>query len=182
MTILEANAIRSAARSLVVPTFEETFPNAVKLPHKNIWYVPITMEGEDMPQYVKVEIGVPAWVTSGKVTAFDLEAAIAKDEADFAEKEQKKAENAAKREANADKPKERKVDNTAYDAKVLAYLGEHEEPITAADFFAAHEWDEENKETKGKLTSALTRLGKAGKVVNQKDKSKSYWTLAQSED
>lgn len=180
MRIEEMNAIRSAARETVVPTLVEAFEKKgmkiTKIPHENTWYVELDM-GENMPTHAKITLGIPTWTSTEKVPAFNLETAIAKAEADFAAKEEKKAANAAKRAERAANPKPARVDNTAYDAKVLEYLGAHEEPISAADLFAAHEWDEENKETKGKLISALSRLAKENKVENVKDKSKSYWKI-----
>ena len=89
-----------------------------------------------------------------------------------------KAENAKKRAERSENPVSKKVDNTAYDAKVLSFLSEHEEPISVADFFNAHEWDEENKETKGKLISALSRLNKEGKVNKIDGKPSAKWTIA----
>lgn len=62
--------------------------------------------------------------------------------------------------------------------RFFSFLSEHEEPISAADFFEAHEWDEENKETKGKLISALSRLNKEGKVNKIDGKPSAKWTIA----
>lgn len=177
MKIEEMNAIRSTFREPVVAQLENTFPGLVRIPHTNDFYIP-TGAPEGQPQYVKLSVGVPAWIGTEKSPAFSIESATQKAEADFAEKEAKKEENAKKRAERSANPVSRKVDNTAYDAKVVSFLSEHEEPISAADLFAAHEWDEENKETKGKLISALARLNREGKVNKIDGKPSAKWAIA----
>lgn len=177
MKIEEMNQIRSTFREPVVAQLETAFPNIIRIPHTNDFYIP-TYAPDNQPQYVKLSVGVPAWIGTEKSPAFSIDATIAKAEADFAEKEAKKAENAKKRAERSANPVSKKVDNTAYDAKVLSFLSEHEEPISVADLFNAHEWDEENKETKGKLISALARLNKEGKVNKIDGKPSAKWATA----
>lgn len=177
MKIEEMNAIRAQYREPIIETLEATFPNIIRIPHTNDFYIP-TGAPNNQPQYVKLSVGVPAWIGTEKSPAFSIDATIAKAEADFAEKEAKKAENAKKRAERSANPVSKKVDNTAYDAKVLSFLSEHEEPISVADLFNAHEWDEENKETKGKLISALARLNKEGKVNKIDGKPSAKWATA----
>ena len=172
MKIEEMNALRAQYREPIIETLEATFPGLIRrVPHTNDLYI-MTNAPEGHPQEVKISVGVPLWISTDKTKAFCYEDAVAKAEAEFAEKEAKKAE---KRSEN---PASKKVDNTAYDAKVLSFLSEHEEPISVADFFDAHEWDEENKETKGKLISALSRLNKEGKVNKIDGKPSAKWTIA----
>ena len=178
MKINEMNALRAQYREPVIDTLMNTFPGLIRrVPHTNDLYI-MTNAPEGHPQEVKISVGVPAWIGTEKSPAFSIDATIAKAEADFAEKEAKKAENAKKRAERSANPVSKKVDNTAYDAKVISFLSEHEEPITVADLFGAHEWDEENKETKGKLISALSRLNKEGKVNKIDGKPSAKWTIA----
>lgn len=175
MKIEEMNALRAQYREPVIETLEATFPDRIRrVPHTNDLYL-MTNAPDGHPQEVKISVGVPIWIDTEKTKAFCYEDAVAKAEAEFAEKEAKKAENAKKR---SETPVSKKVDNTAYDAKVLSFLSEHEEPISVADLFSAHEWDEENKETKGKLISALSRLNREGKVNKIDGKPSAKWTVA----
>lgn len=173
MNLTEMNAIRAAVREPVADILTATIPNLVRIPHENEFYLASTTP-EGTPCYVKITVGVPNWYDTAKTEAFNLEARIAKAEADYADKEKRKAEAEAKKSENGE-PAERKVDNTAYDAKVLNFLREHEEAISAADLYTAHEWDMDNKETKGKMISALSRLAKADKVSKIANKGAALW-------
>ena len=164
MKIEEMNALRAQYREPIIETLEATFPGLIRrVPHTNDLYI-MTNAPEGHPQEVKISVGVPLWISTDKTKAFCYEDAVTKAEAEFAER--------------SENPVSKKVDNTAYDAKVLSFLSEHEEPISVADFFDAHEWDEENKETKGKLISALSRLNKEGKVNKIDGKPSAKWTIA----
>lgn len=168
----EKTALRNEAMEMVLPRFNAAFAEALKIPHNNEWYIPVDM-GEGKPSYIKVVMSVPEWVDTENRPAFDFDTCVAKAEQKYLDNEAKKAANAEKR-ANAT-PRE-KVDNTAFDAKVLEYFAEHLEPVTAKDFYEAHEWDE--GETKGKLVSALTRLNRARKIAVMPDKPANKWILA----
>ena len=178
MKIEEMNALRAQYREPIIETLEATFPGLIRrVPHTNDLYI-MTNAPEGHPQEVKISVGVPLWISTDKTKAFCYKDAVTKAEAEFAEKEAKKAENAKKRAERSENPVSKKVDNTAYDAKVLSFLSEHEESISVADLFNAHEWDEENKETKGKRISALSRLNKEGKVNKIDGKPSAKWTIA----
>lgn len=168
----EKATLRKEAMEMILPRFNSAFTEALKIPHNNEWYIPVDM-GEGKPRFVKVVMSVPEWVSTENRPAFDFDTCVARAERLYLNKEAEKAANAEKR-ANAT-PRE-KVDNTAYDAKVLEYFAEHLEPTTAKDFYEAHEWDE--GETKGKLISALTRLSREGKIVCVPDKPANKWILA----
>lgn len=172
MTINEMNAIRSNARNQVVSVLNDNFLGIKHVPHTNEYYIETEVEGVEAPVYVKIVPSVVAWETSGNVKAFDFEERCAEVEKEWQEKEARKAERAEKK-SNAPE----KVDNTAYDLKVLGYVASLAEPATCADIYEMNEWDA--GETKGKLASALGRLRKDGKVAQEigKDKKK-VWKIA----
>lgn len=171
MKIEELNAIRAAVREPVADILTACIPNLVRIPHENEFYLPSTTP-DGTPCYVKIAIGVPNWYDTAKTEAFSLTERIEKAEADFNEKERKKTEAEAKK---GETETTSRVDNTEYDEKVLSYLREHAEAISAADLYEAHEWDLDNKETKGKMISALSRLAKANKASKIASRGASLW-------
>ena len=174
MKIEELNTIRAAVREPVADILTACIPNLVRIPHENEFYLPSTTP-DGTPCYVKIAIGVPNWYDTAKTEAFSLTERIEKAEADFNEKERKKAEAEAKKSEKGETETTSRVDNTEYDEKVLSYLREHTEAISAADLYEAHEWDLDNKETKGKMISALSRLAKANKVSKIASRGASLW-------
>lgn len=174
MKIEELNAIRAAVREPVADILTACIPNLVRIPHENEFYLPSTTP-DGTPCYVKIAIGVPDWYNTAKREAFSLTERIEKAEADFNERERKKAEAKAKKDEKGENETTSRVDNTEYDEKVLSYLREHTEAISAADLYEAHEWDLDNKETKGKMISALSRLAKANKVSKIASRGASLW-------
>lgn len=177
MTLTEMNAFRSTARTPIVEKVVESLAsmNITRIPGTNKYYVPTSVDG--VPCYVGIEFSVPQWQNTEKVTAFDLNAEVAKAEAEVAAK----AEKAAIREANKSaKSAPARVDNAAFDELVITNLLKHGDPVTAADFFEEHEWGEYDGKavTKNKVISALTRLHKVEKVKKVSADGKNCWTVA----
>lgn len=167
--IEEQNVIRAAVRDEFLPRIEGAFPEAVRVPGTNDYYLKAGNE------WVRISVAISTIngrTRNGNGDEFDLNALIEKANAELAAKEAKRLE----RESRPKKSTE-PVDHTDFDNEVWAKLAGVSEPTELKAFYTANDWDEGI--TQQKVMSSLRRLREDGRVESiEGEKNKKLWKVA----